>query len=145
MKYIGIKEEDKVYEKREAVYGLIFNENKELAIIDIERFGFNLPGGKKENKENSIATLTREVEEEIGYTLKNIEFFDKIGAYYNVKVNDQIIYCEAKAEFYTALIGEKNDKEIEDDHELVWFRPEAIYERMVFDFQRYMIEKLIRQ
>jgi hypothetical protein len=141
MQYVGKKEKKKKYEKRAAIYALIFNANNELAVFKIKNFGYILPGG---HDEQPIAELLETIALEIGCELNNTEFYDQIGAYYSVKLNNEIIYCDVKAVFYKATVNKEGHEETSDGHEIVWIKPEAIYEQMTFDFQRYLLEKIIR-
>ena len=143
MIYIGSKEENKEYEKRRAVFGIIYNDKNEIAIIDIDNFGFNLPGGKIEGNENSEEALIREVQEEIGYDIKNVKYLDTLGSYYLVNVRGKEIYCEAIADFYTAEISDKNNKKIEESHNLVWAVPNDIKDKLYFEYHRYVLENKI--
>ena len=75
MQYIGEKLKDKDYKERKTSYGLIFNEKGELAVVYIEKYDmYNLIGGKIEAQETSKEALIRETKEEIGYSLKDIEY-----------------------------------------------------------------------
>lgn len=53
---------------------LLYNEKDEICIIKSEKYGyFQLPGGGIEKSESIIEAAIREVKEESGYLIKNIE------------------------------------------------------------------------
>ena len=69
------------FKKRNCVRGVIFNEKDEIALLYIngtDMFGkrdhFELPGGGIEENESYEEALKREIEEELGYTIKELVF-----------------------------------------------------------------------
>lgn len=144
MKYIGEKLEGKEYKERRTACGLIFNEKGETAVAYIKKHNmYNLIGGKIEENEDSKQALIRESKEEIGYSLKDIEYIDSLGCYYYFELMDK--YELAVMDFYKAKIGEKVCKPIEEDHELVWVKPEKIADEMYFEYHRYLLEKYLER
>jgi 8-oxo-dGTP diphosphatase len=143
MQYIGKKLINHIYEKRRAVYGIIFNNNNEIAIIDIDSFGYNLPGGKIEENEDSKTALIREMEEETGFSIKELEYIEELGSYHKVVVRGKKIFCECIADFYKAKIDQFKTEKIEKSHHLIWMKPEDIKGKMYFEFHNYIIEKMI--
>lgn len=143
MKYIGEKLKDKEYKERKASYGLIFNEKGEIAVVYIRKYDmYNLIGGKIEEQENSKEALIRETEEEIGYSLKDIEYVDNLACYYYFDIMD--IYQLGIMDFYKAKLDKKVCNPIEKDYELVWVKPEKIIDKMYFEYHRYIIERFIQ-
>jgi len=142
---IGEKLEDKEYEKRNASFGVVFNEDGKIVVVDIYRFGLNLPGGKIEPGEDSKGALIRETEEEIGYDLKDVEFFDKVESYYPVMVRGETIYTHAISDFYIARIGNKNNKKIEDNQSLLWKDIEEVVGKMYFEYHNYVLNKVMEK
>lgn len=144
MKYIGEKLKDKDYKKRKASYGLIFNEKGEIAVVYIEKYDmYNLIGGKIEEQETSKEALIRETKEEIGYSLKDIEYVDNLSCYYYFDIMD--IYELGIMDFYKAKLDRKICNPIEEDHELVWVKPEEIVDKMYFEYHRYILSKYINR
>ena len=89
MEYAGNKLEGKEYGERHASYGLIFNENEEIAVAYIEKYNmYNLIGGKIEEGEDSKEALIRETKEEIGYSIKDIKYIEHIGYYTYIEILD---------------------------------------------------------
>lgn len=143
MKYIGKKLENKEYEERKTSYGLIFNEKEEMAVAYIEKYNmYNLIGGKIEGKETSKDALIRETKEEIGYSLKDIEYIDSLGCYYYFDIMDK--YELGIMDFYKAKLDKKICRPIEEDHELVWVKPEEIVNKMYFEYHRYILGEYIK-
>lgn len=144
MKYIGEKKEGIEYEKRKASYGLIFNEKGELAVAYIEKYKmYNLIGGAIEEGEDSKEALIREAKEEIGYALKDIEYVENLGCYYYFDILDK--YELGIMDFYEANLEQKVCEPIEEDHELVWVRPEEIADKMYFPYHRYIINEYLKR
>jgi len=140
VKYIGIKEKSKPYEKKNAVYVLIVNPSNEIAAINIKEFGFLLPCGQKPND-----NVFNEISLEIGHELHEIKLHEKFGAYYSIKLNNEMIYSDVKIDLYIARIYEEGNDETIDGHEIVWKKPEVLYEKMALDFQRHILEDIIKQ
>ncbi len=144
MEYIGEKLKDKEYEERRTSYGLIFNEKDEIAVAYIEKYNmYNLIGGKIEEGENSKEALIRETKEEIGYSLKDIKYIDNLGCYYYFELMDK--YELGIMDFYKAKIDKKICNPIEEDHELIWIKPEEIADKMYFEYHRYFIRKYLKE
>ena len=142
MEYIGTKIEGKEYQERKTSYGLIFNENGEIAVAYIEKYNmYNLIGGKIEEQENSKEALIRETQEEIGYSIKDIEYIDNLGCYYYFDIMNK--YELSIMDFYKAKIDKKVCKPIEDDHQLIWVKPEEIADKMYFEYHRYFLRNYI--
>ena len=138
MKYIGKKLEGKEYKERKTSYGLIFNEKGEIAVAYIKKYDmYNLIGGKIEGKENSKDALIRETKEEIGYSLKDIEYINNLACYYYFDIMD--IYELGIMDFYKVKLDRKICNPIEEDHELVWVKPEDIIDKMYFEYHRYFL------
>lgn len=141
MKYIGEKIEGKEYKERRATYGLISNDDGNIAII-IERGNiYNMIGGKIEDGEDAQETLVREAKEEIGYELKNIKYLNSLGCYHYLDFIDK--YELAIMDFYSADIGEKVCEPIEKDVKLVWVKPEDVSDKMYFEYHRYFLKKYL--
>lgn len=144
MEYIGEKLPDKEYEERKTAYGLIFNEKNEIAVAYIEKYNmYNLIGGKIEEKENTKEALIRETKEEIGFSLEDIEYIGNLGCYYYFDILDK--YELGIMDFYKAKIGKKVCEPIEEDHQLVWAKPEEIVDKMYFLYHRYILNKYIEE
>ena len=140
---IGKKIENKQYYKRPGSYAIIeSDEDNKIAIAsdDVDVYFF-LGGGIKENETNENA-LKREVLEETGYSLKNIELFDKISSYCYSKTNG---YMDIEATIYIAKFDTKITEPKEKDHKLMWVEPNEYKDKLFHEYQRYILNKYINK
>lgn len=143
MKYIGEKIEDEVYKERRASYGLVFNEEGKLAVTYVRKYDmYNLVGGKIEGIEDSKEALIRETEEEIGYTLKDIEYVDSLGCYYYFDILGE--YQLGIMDVYSARIDKQIRDSLEEGIDLVWVDPEEIANKMYFEYHRYIVNNFVK-
>lgn len=112
--------------KREAARAFLFKDNKFclLHILGNDKFGprdhYETPGGGVEKGENLIDTLKREMSEETGYTIKNIQEIGKISIEYALlnRVDvENYFYCEIDEKHETHLL----DYEKKLSFDLTWF------------------------
>ena len=87
------KQEKIVNNTRVASYGILFNDKGMIAVVRHKNWGVILPGGKKEDKENGIETVKREVLEEIGYEIDKLKFLETIEAFYDITSKGKDYYC----------------------------------------------------
>ena len=142
MKYVGEKEENIEYKKRPGAYAIIIDNNKEeIGIVTDGKDYFYLGGGIEEG-ENELQALKRELIEEAGYTLKNIEKFEEVGSY--IYAEDKG-YLEVIAYVYIAEFDEKIAEPIEKDHTVLWVKPEDYANKMCREWQTYIMERFIEK
>lgn len=86
---IGNEMKGMEYRKRSGAYVIIERkEDNKVAIATVDRDYFLLGGGIEEG-ETAIETIKREVIEEAGYTIKNIQYFDKLSSWTIGKKNKE--------------------------------------------------------
>ncbi len=123
------EEEVKSYPVREAARAVVFDNEKNVALLHVSNFGYyKLPGGGLEEGEDIETALKRECMEEIGC---EIEVFGEIGSiteYRKIFNLTQISYC-----YLAKVKGEKGtpnfeEGEIEEGFKEVWLPYEKALE-----------------
>ena len=91
---------------RSIVRGIVYNDNFEIAMIYLlndDRFGhrdyLETPGGGVERGENLQVALKRELKEELGAEVDNIEEIGRVVDYYN------LIYRRNNNHYYLCHLG----------------------------------------
>lgn len=140
MKYIGNKEPKIEYKKRPGAYAIIIRKDDDkIGIVTDGKDYFYLGGGIEET-ETELGALRRESIEESGYTLKNIQKFDKVGSFIYAKPHG---YLEVIASVYIAELDEKIAEPIEKDHAVLWINPKDYVGKMCREWQEYILKEFI--
>lgn len=142
MKYIGSKEENIEYRKRPGAYAIIINKNDDKVGIVTDGKDYFYLGGGIEQGETKLDALKRELFEETGYSIKNIKEFEKVGSYI---FSEDKGYLEVIANVYIAEFDEKVTRPIEKDHTVLWVKPEEYVDKMLREWQRYIMERFIEE
>lgn len=142
MKYINNKEENQRYKKRPGSYVIITRKSDhKIGIVTDGIENFYLGGGIEKN-ETKLEALKRELLEEVGYTIKNIQEFDQIGSFIFA---GEYGYLEVIANVYTAEFDRKVTEPIEKDHVVLWIKPEDYIGKMCREWQEYILKEYIRK
>jgi ADP-ribose pyrophosphatase len=132
-KIFGEKEDGISYVIREGVYGVVFNDMGQVAVIK-NPFGYFLPGGGLEDGEDLKQCLIREFIEETGYSITIKNFIGKASKYYFSEAFNH--YRHPIGFFYIVDLEKRVTDSIEKDHELLWMEPSDIvnylYEHQVW-------------
>lgn len=136
------------YKTRKTVRCILLNEKNELGLLLIDRdddFGkmkhYETPGGGLEANETSLDALHREIQEEVGYTIKNVVYLCSISNEYN------LLNRIDAADFYLAFIDEKADTSYDEyEKDLIkgikWF-PLIDYKKYYEEYPPYMVSNII--
>ncbi|MFD2045790.1 NUDIX hydrolase [Ornithinibacillus salinisoli] len=140
----GEKEEGKEFIWRQAVYGLMFNSQKDrLAIIQTSDGEYFLPGGGIENNETHEECLKRESVEEMGMYIKVGSFIGCARRYF-YSSNENKHYL-SQGYFYLCEMGRQVSKPIEDDHFLQWIEPSQSTEILFHEHQIWAVKEALRK
>ena len=115
------EEEVKSYLVRKATRAVVFDKDKNVALIHVSKFGYyKLPGGGVEKGEDIKTALRRECEEEIGCEIEIVGEIGSIVEYRKIFNITQISYC-----YLVKVNGEKgapnfDEGETEEGFKEVW-------------------------
>lgn len=138
---IGSKKAGIQYKKRICVYAIIERiKDKKIAIATDKSDIYFLLGGGREEDELIEETLKREIIEETGYSLRDVELFDKINSWC---YNDKYGYLDVEATIYIAKLDKKILEPIENDHRILWVSPLEYKDKLYHKYQRYILNKYI--
>jgi len=120
--------EGQVYKTRPGSYAVIFNPERGIAVLKVDK-GWFLPGGGMESHETPEECLQREVYEECGFEISHIT---KIGeAVEYLYAHSEKIYYQIHGLFYSAGLDKtKWNKKAEKDHILYWLTLEAAIQKL---------------
>ncbi len=110
-----------LYREREAARAVVFNKEKQVAMLHAKVYNYHkLPGGGVEEGEDIHTALAREVLEEIGCSIENVQELGVIEEFRNKQALHQISHC-----FVADLLGEVGatsleEGEIAEGFETVW-------------------------
>ncbi|MGD6962049.1 NUDIX domain-containing protein [Fictibacillus phosphorivorans] len=133
----GERMKDVSYRRREAVYAIVLDENKNIAVMVQNGKGF-LPGGGIENGENQIVCLKRECIEETGYTFKMEHFLGNAKQYSRTRQGEHLLN---DGYFYSGSFGEYANDPLDQDYELVWMNIDQAEELLFHSSHVWAVKK----
>lgn len=142
---MGNKDVNIEYRKRPGAYAIIKRKkDNKIGIVEniTNKMDFFFLGGGIEEGETEIDALKRELIEESGYTIKNINEFDKVGSF--VYAGDRG-YLEIIANVYTAEFDKKAVEPIEKDHKVLWVSAKEYTDKMSQEWQNYILKEYIEK
>ena len=95
---------------------------------------YEFPGGKVEDNETEIEALKREIKEECGIEIENIQFFMKNKDFQEEEIDLSCFVCTTTQE--PVLSVHTN---------FIWTTPDKIYDYPFFESDRCIVEKLIEK
>jgi len=119
------------YRFRASAYGIVINEDDEVALILLNG-GYYLPGGGIDDKESPHEALKREWLEETGYEIDVKQWICDESLYIFRNGMERCYY----GKFYLATLTGARGKKIEDDHELVWVKISKALEILTLPHQK---------
>jgi 8-oxo-dGTP diphosphatase len=142
MKYINNREKNIQYKKRPGSYAIIIRkDDNKIGIVTNGNDNFYLGGGIEKN-ETELEALKRELIEESGYTITNIQEFDSVGSFIFAEEHG---YLEVIANVYIAEFDEKVTEPIEKDHVVLWVNAKDYVGKMCREWQEYILKEFIRR
>lgn len=138
---IGSKKAGIQYKKRICAYAIIERiQDKKIAIATDKSDIYFLLGGDREEDELIEENLKREIIEETGYSLRDVELFDKINSWC---YNDKYGYLDIETTIYIAKLDKKILEPIENDHRILWVSSLEYKDKLYHKYQRYILNKYI--
>lgn len=143
MKVFGEKKDNAEYIRRPAVYGLMFNEQKDqIGIIETDDGLYYLPGGGIENNETHEQCLKREAIEEMGLEVEIGSFIGSAQQYFYS--NSERTYYLNEGHFYFCKMVKQLGKPLDDDHFLIWLKPDEAIENLVHEHQSWAVNEALK-
>ncbi|MBH0166479.1 NUDIX domain-containing protein [Fictibacillus sp. 7GRE50] len=133
----GERMKDVSYRRREAVYAIVLDENKNIAVMVQNGKGF-LPGGGIETGEDHIGCLKRECIEETGYTFQMAQFVGHAKQYFRTRQGEHLLN---DGYFYSGSFGEYANDPLDQDHELVWMNIDQAEELLFHSSHVWAVKK----
>lgn len=142
MKIFGKPEDNMHYSHRPGAYGVLFNNDKKVAVVEVSG-RLLLPGGGIEPGEDPATALQREFEEETGIALENIQYMCQTGEYMFTLDGTR---CEfIIADLFYATAHRVVSSPIEEDHKLVWIDSQSASADLFRPGQQWAVEEALRR
>ena len=134
------------HKDRPCAFGLVVRFGR-LAVVQVGRPGedrhYDLPGGAIDAGENEGGALIREFGEETGLVVRPVSLLaraDQLTVKKNGKpVNNRSAFYEVE------IVGRASGLKIEDDHALVWLRPEYAFRKLRHASHAYAVGTWLRR
>jgi len=142
----GEPEAGRDHRDRPAAFGVVEREGR-IALVRVEKPGHgawhDLPGGALDSGETAAQAVVREFGEETGLEVAVREAFARADQYF---VNtDGAAFNNRGTFFELALEGENAGLKVEDDHTLVWMRPDTALKELRHDAHAWAVAAWLRR
>lgn len=135
----GMKDPNKTYIERPAVYAVVFNDtNEKVAVVQTDCGKSFLPGGGIEGEETHTECLRREAIEELGSEIEIIQYIGFAERYF-FSTKEYRDYL-SQGYFYICQLGKKVCVPIEEDHHLVWMEIEEVQKKLFHEHQSWAVK-----
>ncbi len=125
---------------RISAYGVIFNDKKELVVLEVNGKYF-LPGGGIDEGEDPEEAVRRETMEEAGYEVGDLEFVGKANQYFDMT---KLGPLKKEGAFFVGKIkGEKIREGIEEDHHVRVVSVEHFLNSTANDFYKWAVKEVL--
>ncbi len=136
----GTRLTGQIYVERAGVYAVIENDAQQIAVIETNQHYF-LPGGGVRSGETEAEALEREILEEMGYQVLGLAEIGETIEYFEAYTDGR--YYRIHSRVYQVQLGAKIGEGIEEDHRLVWLRPQDALKRLRRQSQAWAIQKVL--
>ena len=127
--------------ERPGSYGLIFDENERILLVETSRPGkLYLPGGGIEAGESPEEALLRELREETGYEVAILEPLEQAANYLYLAHRD-VYFLKIGHFFLAGITGGHPDLKLETDHIVHWTTVPEGLERLGQPCERYILQQ----
>ncbi len=136
----GAKEPGRVYVPRPGAYGLVYDRQGRIAVMETPRGGF-LPGGGIEEGESPEEALVREVREECGL---GVTVGERLGEAAEYRCTEGHAYAIRKdCIFFVAAFSDESGQgaATETDHTLLWLTPSEAEKRLAHGSQKWIVRR----
>lgn len=144
MQVFGTKQAQTSYLVRKGAYVIIFknDDKKEIGLIRAHGNQYFLPGGGIRANESKINTLKREMLEETGYLLKNVQYLCR--AQNNFMATLPVKQpMTSDGFFYTGQLAKKVQTPTEKDNHFEWVKVEKCEKLLFHIHQLYAVQQVL--
>ncbi|WP_312096400.1 NUDIX domain-containing protein [Niallia sp.] len=127
------------YQKRKAVYGVIWNElHNKILVVKTSSNHYFLPGGGIEKGESEVECLQREIVEETGYHMLNDTYIGTATCFFFSLKGEPM---ENQGYFYIATIGDKRINSTDLDHLPIWMDEKEAMNKLFHPHQVWAVKE----
>jgi len=132
--------EPEKYQERICAYAVVFNNEKKILAVKVNSI-YHLPGGGVDNNESPEEAVVREIKEETGLEISNINLLGKANQFFS---NSKMGPLNKLGIFYKANLANNKPKDKKEvNHYTSWITPEDFLQSNASEFQKWMVEKTI--